>query len=215
LKKQFIVFDDLLPPTFQDHLESIFYHQMQGPIWSFGSKTSGGGEEKDFKSFVKEFEVIEGPQLICLAFSDDQIAHQTWFDLRPILWFLELKIPGTEIKDIKRCKVNLNPLNETWKNKINTPHADVTESTGNFYSLIYYVKDADGDTVVFDQFYNDFRRNHCSLNVLGSISPKKGRAVLLPSTLLHSGTNPIVNDCRIVANFVFETERLINFDLRS
>jgi hypothetical protein len=182
-------------------------------MWSFGSKTSGSGGEKDFKSSIKDFEVSEGPQLICVSFADGQIVHQTWFDLRPILWFLELKIPSIEIKDIKRCKVNLNPLNESWTNKINTPHSDVTESTGNFYSLIYYIKDADGDTIIFDQFYKDYMRNRCSLNVIGSISPKKGRAVLLPSTLLHSGTNPVIDDCRIVANFVFETERLINFDL--
>lgn len=213
MKKKFIIFDEFLPISFQDHLESIFYHQMQGPIWSFGSKTSGGEEEKTFKSFINDFEVSEGPQLICVSFADGQIRHQTWFDLRPILWFLELQIPSIKIKDIKRCKVNLNPLNESWTNKINTPHSDVTESIGNFYSLIYYIKDADGDTIIFDQFHRDFIKNKRSLNTLGSISPKKGRAVLLPSTLLHSGTNPITNDCRIVANFVFETEGLINFDL--
>lgn len=208
---QHIILDDLVPTTYQDHLESIFYHQLQGPIWSFGSATTGGLEENLFRPFVKDYTVSESPQLICVAFADSQIVHQTWFDLRPLLWFLEMRMPTIKIKSIERCKVNLNPINETWKGKINTPHSDVTKQGKYWYTLIYYIKDSDGDTVLFDQKYENFMRNKTKLNVVDKVSPKKGRGVLFPSNLLHSGTNPVDHDCRIVVNLVFETELPIVF----
>lgn len=212
MNARYVILDDLVPVTYQDHLESIFYHQLQGPIWSFGSATTGGFEKDTFKPFIKDYTVSEGPQLICVAFADSQIVHQTWFDLRPILWFLEMRIPSLKIKHIERCKVNLNPSNESWKDKINTPHSDITKYNKNFYTLIYYIKDSDGDTVMFDQTYESFMKNKTSLNVIEKITPKKGKGLLFPSNILHSGSNPVDHDCRIVVNLVFETETPIIFD---
>jgi hypothetical protein len=212
LDKKYIVLDDFAPLSYQQHLEEVFYHQLQGPMWSFGTATTGGNEENIFKPFVSDFEVSEGPQLICVAFADNQIVHQTWFDLRPLLWFLEMKLPSIKINGTERCKVNLNPLNETWKDRISTPHSDTPTYSKNRYTLIYYIKDSDGDTVLFDQKYESFKKNKVSLTVCGRIAPKKGRAILFPSDLLHSGTNPVDHDCRIVVNLVFETAQPIVFD---
>jgi ectoine hydroxylase-related dioxygenase (phytanoyl-CoA dioxygenase family) len=46
--------------------------------------------------------------------------------------------------------------------------------------VFYYVNDADGDTVFFDQ-------NH---QVMKSVSPKKGRLIIFDGTLYHGGGIP-------------------------
>jgi len=216
---KFAVLDDFIPPSYQEHLHSIFYQQVQGQMWSFSSLTSGGVDlVRKFKEGIKEYDVEDGPQMVCMTTADGQVYHQSWFDLRPITWFAE-QATGMKITRTNRCKVNLNPLDSSWHKKIHTPHSDIGSyieqnitPKDTAYSLIYYIKDADGPTVIFDRTIDDFLYKKLPLKVIGEITPKMGRAVLLPSDLLHSGTNPTKSDCRIVVNFVFHTEEKVNFE---
>ena len=68
-----------------------------------------------------------------------------------------------------------------------------TDLTG-YKSLIYYVNDSDGDTI----FFND------NLKEIKRVNPKKGKAVLFDSNILHCGSNPINTLNRVVINFIFE-----------
>ena len=105
-----------------------------------------------------------------------------------------------KIKNMRRIKSNLN-TNLVGYNKTNIqiPHYDVSydemqQSDKLYYSLLYYINDSDGDTIFYNNNYNEIFRT----------SPKKGKAVLFNSSILHCACNPIKNNKRLVTNFIFE-----------
>jgi hypothetical protein len=68
--------------------------------------------------------------------------------------------------------------------------------------LIYYIVDADGDTILFDKTTNDMPKSELDisrLSVLRRITPKKGRAVLFDGSIYHATTLPIL-DKRCIIN---------------
>ena len=92
-----------------------------------------------------------------------------------------------------RIKANLNSNKTGYKKSSHQPIHYDSHSTG-YKSLIYYVNNSDGDTI----FFND------NLKEIKRVNPKKGRAVLFDSNILHCGSNPIKSDVRGVINFIFK-----------
>jgi len=96
-------------------------------------------------------------------------------------------------KSIFRIRANLSvpqPGNE--KDHMLPPHKD--ELDENYYSLLYYVNDSDGDTLFFK---DDFE-------LIERVSPKKGRCVIFNSSIYHCGQLPIKSDKRIVINYMLK-----------
>jgi hypothetical protein len=119
-------------------------------------------------------------------------------------------LPMVENKDflkidkLTRIKANFNTIISNYsKDNIQIPHTDLNkryESVSNLiYSLLYYVNDSDGDTVFYDEKENEIFRS----------TPKKGKAVLFNSTILHCACNPIKTNKRIVINFVYKAKEII------
>ena len=82
------------------------------------------------------------------------------------------------------------------KRSYNEPHVDLPYK---HTVVLYYVNDADGDTVFFDK---DNR-------VVRSVSPKKGRVILFDGALYHGGGIP-KNGPRCIVNFDIITKELKN-----
>lgn len=91
-----------------------------------------------------------------------------------------------------RIKCNLLLQNNKTK-KVNHQIPHIDNINDEYYSLIYYVNDTDGDTLFFDK----------NLNVVKKITPQKGKAILFKSNTLHAACNPINSYKRSVINFVF------------
>jgi len=109
-----------------------------------------------------------------------------------------------KIDKLTRVKANFNTIISNYnKDNIQIPHTDLNErykSVSNLiYSLLYYVNDSDGDTIFYDEKENEIYRT----------TPKKGKAVLFNSTILHCACNPIKNNKRIVINFVYKAKEII------
>ncbi len=117
----------------------------------------------------------------------------------PLVWFFE-KETNIKIKNILRIKINCLTRDGT-ESKYNPPHVDVTQP--GFLSLIYYVNDSDGDTVIFDKSHKD---GHNNLTPIGRITPKKGTATLIPSDIFHSSSCPINTLRRMVVNIILQPE---------
>jgi hypothetical protein len=104
---------------------------------------------------------------------------------------------GIEVKEILRIKANI--LNKTDKqNHIHPPHVDMTTP---HMVLLYYVNDSDGDTVIFDQKYDDGEVPRLTVN--RAISPKAGAAILFDGLTYHSSSSPQYAEKRIVININF------------
>lgn len=71
------------------------------------------------------------------------------------------------------------------------PHTDIPE---DHTVCIYYVNDADGDTVFFDD----------DLNIIKRVSPKKGRLILFNGKIMHGGGIP-KDGPRCIINFDLAT----------
>jgi len=101
-----------------------------------------------------------------------------------------------EIEDLNRMKSNLlfnRIISEEQKQKI--IHQDMIEP--NYVSLIYYVKDSDGDTIL----YKDDKKTE-----LMRVQPKANRAVIFDSRIWHTGELPVKNQTRIIINSVFKVK---------
>lgn len=138
------------------------------------------------------------PQMIHPIFTKNEWVSPYYQLIKSMLYFVEDKTE-THIKSIHRIKANLTIPDGTSKHHYNTPHKDHDDT--NFLSMVYYVHDSDGDTVLFDKF-GDYENS--KLNIVERISPKRGRCVIFPSTQFHSSSNPINFKNRIILNFVFE-----------
>jgi hypothetical protein len=98
------------------------------------------------------------------------------------------------IKNIVRIQANLCTLmNITDQQKKSAIHKDSLQE--NYISLVYYVHDSDGDTLVFD---------NNKLNIIESCTPKQGDGLYFKSNLWHMATLPKLNKRRVIINFVFE-----------
>jgi hypothetical protein len=98
----------------------------------------------------------------------------------------------------KRIKFNkLLPNVKLSRRHHNVPHVDAREGM----SIVYFVNDSDGDTVIFNQKYTgEVKRD---VTVRHRIAPAKGKAVIFKSDVFHCSSNPIVSDFRIVMNVTF------------
>ena len=99
-----------------------------------------------------------------------------------------------------RQKFNLLGQNSSIKEgKYNTPHID--NQWFNSYSMIYYVNDSDGDTIIFNEMGGEnLKKRPDKLTIKKRITPKKNRAVLFRGDYFHTSTNPIKSEKRIVLN---------------
>jgi hypothetical protein len=178
------IIEDFLPDSLVDDIENVLTDSQCPWYWRKSSKN--GNNEVDDNS--EDFQFIH-----IIYYNDTQ--ESPVFDLaRQVLLQFENKT-GLVIKSLHKIKANLLPkqvLSETGLNE--TVHVDI--DSDKFLSIVYYVIDSDGDTVIFDD--ND--------EIELSVAPKKGSAVYFNSNKKHRATPPFKNKQRIVLNMVVEIE---------
>jgi hypothetical protein len=87
------------------------------------------------------------------------------------------------------CNINTNE--EQDKNSI---HID--DENEDCFTLIYYIFDSDGDTLLYDNNYN----------VIHKESPVQGNYIIFKSNTLHKGNIPKMHKKRMVINIIFKGE---------
>jgi hypothetical protein len=129
------------------------------------------------------------------VFLRDELIHSKYFNLiQPIVYFFEEKT-NLKVKRIYRAQANLLVNQITTQEMLNS-QIHIDNENDNFYSLVYYVIDSDGNT----KLYN----NKKDKEVVMSCEPKEGNACIFKSNTYHSATLPKINKKRIVLNFIFE-----------
>ena len=85
------------------------------------------------------------------------------------------------------------PLN--LKNRdVDTPHIDIHDRD-NFFVILYYVCDSDGDTII----YNETKESD-KYTIKQRVTPKKGRVVIFDGMLMHTAEQPL-NNTRCIVNY--------------
>ncbi len=117
--------------------------------------------------------------------------------------FHEIFVPMLQVACLKLNIMNVNvlqgrsflqvPLN--LKNRdVDTPHIDILDRD-NFFVVLYYVCDSDGDTII----YNETKESD-EYTVKQRITPKQGRAVIFDGRLFHTAEQPL-NNTRCIVNY--------------
>ncbi len=172
-----MIIEQLIPIDAQDELEKIFLSDAFP--WYFNDNTVNDNKNSGF-------------QFVHRIFDDGKVIS----DIFPKITLLMDRFhqhTGFEIKEIVRIKANLlTPVSLPNDVILNTFHRDVElPHDDNHISVVYYVIDSDGDTVIFGN---------------ESVSPVKGRACYFNSNLMHRATNPTNYNRRIILNFVFRVK---------
>ena len=184
------VFDDMFPTSLVHDIEGVFTNFELD--WHYIKYSSGQEANYTVDPYSKDC-----PQMVHILYSDGWVSPYSEI-IRTMLYFVQDKTE-TPIRSLHRIKANLTIPDGTSDKHFNTPHVDHEEK--NFLSMVYYVNDADGDTIIFDKFKE---HNNEKMNIVDRIQPSRGRCVIFPSTQMHSSTNPINFQNRIILNFVFE-----------
>jgi hypothetical protein len=103
------------------------------------------------------------------------------------------------LPDLNRINLNFStPLPDT-KDKYGVPHPDSIYQ-GSMIG-IYYITDSDGDTILFNEFFEgNFDTN--KKTIYRTIAPKKGRLVLFDGHRYHANSWPTKKE-RVILNMNF------------
>ena len=193
----YLELENFFPDSLKNQIEYTFLDDTLP--WEFRHATSGNNGVD-----ISDVNILETPQFMHLMNCPERGQVSRTFDLaKSVLFFLE-HTTNCKITGVARVKANLLLRDGTAKNKYHPPHID---TGGNSFSMVYYVCNSDGPTVLFDKKAGS--NNHLGLTKVAEIQPKKGKAVIFDSNRYHSSSVPTETEYRIVLNFVFSAENLI------
>lgn len=190
-----IEIDKFIPPSYADILESIICQNPEFQ-WVYTPSTNN---QKETQIMRRDGASYESDQLVH-AFYLEGSKRSNFFEIVfPFFYFLEEKT-GVRMNAIERIKANMLLRSTEPLDKYNSPHIDVPEP--GWKSLLYYVKDSDGDTFIFNETYHDKK----DLTVKKRVAPKKGKAILFDSNIWHASSNPRQHANRVVINTIFQVK---------
>lgn len=197
------IFDNLLPQALQDRIENMV--MSKDFSWFALDNLSLGDQEEKYKFIYKDnYRYIETNGMSSLIYKDD-----LWYDpyglymmTRQIIDYIAEET-GIETRRILRAKANFLTKNvdHSFDNmSINFPHLD---NYNEHYVLVYYINDSDGDTILFNErFENEHRLKNepIELTTEARVKPKKGRILLFDGLQYHTSQNPINSSHRAILN---------------
>jgi len=169
-KKPFIkIYDNLIPQYIQDYCEQVtlggYNEKVFFPTVDFKAKyestasTTNGVTPMSFVHVLKSSCVLS-PHLENFGLIPQAICGEN----------------NLTLQDILVGRIYITVPHDTQETHYQ-PHTDLPF---DHMVVIYYVNDADGETVFFDDYDN----------IIQSVEPKKGRAVLFDGNIKHGGGIP-------------------------
>lgn len=179
------IFDNILPKDIED----FFANTHCDPFFPWYVQMSSAGEDAIF-----DYPVIDTPQFTHVAYFDNKSNSSITEDY--------IKIAQNLLGDdfeLHRIKANLTTNHSGYtKDNYQPVHIDLDEL--NYYSILYYINDSDGDTL----FFKD-------TDIIKRVTPKKGRCVIFNSNIPHAGSNPIITPFRMVVNIILKVDKQEKF----
>jgi len=161
--------------------------------WQYRTETSSMYNSADY-GCLEDSNTKDSPQFIHIVDSNSRDMAV----ISPLIYRL-VEIVGFEVQ-FQRIKANLLWPDPTVKgtNFYHRPHVD--HGRDDAKTLIYYVNDSDGDTIIFKNRWDG--TDPGDLIVDCRIKPKAGDAILFDSNIYHTSSSP-TERIRSVINFIF------------
>jgi hypothetical protein len=190
-----IEIEDFLPASYAQVLEEMICNSGEF-LWQYCATTN---DPKNPQITRRDDKSYDGDQFVHALYQEGA-RRSAFFDIVfPMFYFMEDKT-GVSLGSVERMKANLLVQKDLEPDAHNTPHIDIPDA--GFKSLLYYVKDSDGETFLFKETYQSKGAKE-PLTVRKRIAPRKGKAVLFNSNIWHASSNPRQNATRVVLNFIF------------
>jgi hypothetical protein len=186
------IFDDIISESNQTKLEE--YIKLSNLKWNYQHNITGqyGGTD----SLELPANVLKSTDI-----TDSNISNI----INSIKLNLLNKLNIEFVKDY-RYKINwTTPISEKYDYK-NLIHIDMDVS---HIAIVYYINDTDGNTILLNNKNGNCAESHQNnfnsidlddFEIVNSISPKKGRAVIFDGNIYHYGEYPTITD-RFIINF--------------
>ena len=194
-----IEIEKFIPDSYADILEDIICKSPEFQ-WVYTPSTNN---QKETQIMKKDASSYESEQLVHAIYLESARRSQFFDVVFPFFYFLEEKT-GIRLGAIERIKANMLLKSGEPDDRYNTPHIDVPDA--GYKSLLYYVKDSDGDTFIFNETFRDTSNGKKPLTLAKRVSPKKGKAFVFDSNRWHASSNPRVNQNRVVLNLIFKVK---------
>ena len=189
-----------LPESYANILEQLICRSGEF-LWQYNASTNDLAAPEIMSKDARSY---DADQFVHALYQQGERRSQ-FFDLVfPMFYFMEDKT-GVALAAVERMKANLLVQKPHEDGTYNTPHVDIVEP--GHKSLLYYVKDSDGDTFLFNETHRETSRDRKPLTIRKRVSPRKGKAILFDSNIWHASSHPRENATRVVLNFVFSHKR--------
>jgi hypothetical protein len=195
-----IIIENLISEDLQKELIEVLKYNS---YWYLSPATSGESVAID----PNDSSIKDSPQMIHELVNHNEASSHLGEVAFIMCENLEHRL-NCKIHNVIRIKSNMLYQNEGAKDFYHPPHIDSVNA--NHISVVYYVEDSDGDTLLFDKTADE---GHLDLSVSYSSQPTQGKAIVFPSKLFHTSKNPVVNSTRIILNFLLEIDESKVVDL--
>ena len=185
-----IILDDIIEEELQNQIEDAMFYCN----WKFLMDNTYGNNPKSmgmkYKKFLNPFEFDISPSIT----SNLQTDQKTFKLFYPIIEKTCNHVKFN-LESIHRCSAGIQGVQVIRKeSKVCNIHVNQKQP---HLVLLYYVNDADGETILFDKTINDIEDDNMrylderhQFNVVNKIMPKKGRILLFDGTTYHSASSP-------------------------
>jgi Rps23 Pro-64 3,4-dihydroxylase Tpa1-like proline 4-hydroxylase len=206
-----LVIDNFLPERIWNQINYEMNNTYTFPWYYVGNTVGGKGDSEYNNEFANRFandpNVLDLPIFTHTFYKSSDQSSSGWLPLVTSITQQAESVLGVSCSNIRRIKSNLTlplyPNSECYS----IPHTDHLKDTS--ISVLYYVNDSDGDTIMFDKTYEDTLHPLGDLTITKRVTPKANRAVIFNSNILHSSSSGQTSDKRIIINTILEMENKI------
>lgn len=186
--KDVIIIDDFINETYQVELENALMAEM-GPAWFLLDDVAYPGQSVKHRQ----------PGIVHPMFEENNGIMSPLYHLAvPLVYEAVTRIEFKFNKIIRGRSFIQFPTATTHTNHA---HIDTNEP---HLVVLYYVNDADGETVIYNQTADDIPNlpgfDNTLLTVNQRVMPKRGRVVMFDGRRYHSSSTP-TNNRRCIINF--------------
>lgn len=189
--KMYKIIDDFLPNNLFIELQSIFDNRF--PWMISDNISSSKGVHTNNRSYGFSHMVI-----------DDYGVEVGLPKLIPIIKILVNKVFDiTNTNKLLRARLDMVTYTGE-KQQIHNPHIDYRGKNIKGKSIVYYINETDGDTILYkekiDENFGPYDKITDNLNVEITVSPKPNRLLIFDGDIIHTGCSPIKHQKRIILN---------------
>jgi len=186
------VIDNFMPEEYLVHLQT--YMLSPNFLWSYTPCIS-----KDGVATPTIKNAIDSPAFTHKLYSKWEDHKSYAFKVfEPLVTSIENYLDNTQ--ELIRLRAVLTPYKHGFTSQnFNLPHIDFPCP---HLSCVYYVNDSDGDTWMFDQYFQA-NVEPTEYTVKQRITPKPNRLLIFDGLQYHTASNPVNADSRLILNFNF------------